>query len=82
MLVPPLPRKKPSGPVESVVIMDTLPYGSDAAGTLPMPVSPTSTSLPADVAAAVARESREIEEVTKPSVPGENAVPEAPVPVL
>ena len=60
--------------------MDTLPYGNDVDGTLPMPMSPT--SLPADVAAAVAREFRDIDVATNNPAPTENDVPEEPVPQL
>ena len=60
------------------MIVDTLPYGNDADGTLPMPMSPT--SLPAAVASAVAQESRDIDAVASNAVPSANDVPEEPVP--
>ena len=60
------------------MIVDTLPYGNDADGTLPMPMSPT--SLPAAVASAVAQESRDIDAAASNTVPSANDVPEEPVP--
>eukprot|EP00435_Cladocopium_sp_Y103_P036403 s906_g9.t1 len=43
---------------EPVVVMDSLPYGFDADGTLPMDVD--SQSLPADVALAIEREPEQV----------------------
>ena len=60
------------------MVMDSLPYGFDADGTLPMEID--SKALPAEVAIALEREREQVDSDPEISVP-EDPEAEEPVPL-